>query len=768
MLDRTHRGGLHRGRRLTRAAVIAIAYATAGAISFPRTPAITAQEPAPGTAESGAAASDRPRVVLVLGGGGARGLAHVGVLRAFHEAQVPVDAVVGTSMGAIVGGLYAVGLPLDEIEALLATRDWPLLFDDDPPRPAIRLRRKRDERDLLIPLEVGVGPSGLQLPSALLSGDKLLTLLQVYTLHALPGSSFDDQALPYRAVATDARTGERVVLNRGSLAKAMRASAAVPGIFAPTEIDGRELLDGGLVDNLPIDVARALGAEVIIAVEVGSDLDRDPTSAIEFVDRAMTIMIRQTTDEQIATLDEDDWLVVPDLGDVRSTSFDGSSYRTAFDAGLAAGRAGADRARVLAVPEAEFAAWDARRTRGWSAEREFRISSVTAVVDRTALRPQVVTGIFPPEVGDTIGRAELADAVSHVLGYGGFSGTGLTLADEAGDVSVELRPVDKPWGPVLVRSGLTLADRQRGRARWRLAALITHGRINAWGGQLKGKIAVGSSRLLSVEWYQPLEPSERFFGDIEAYVERHDELIPRSDILFETVDVEEIGVGLGTGVRLGAWGELSAGLRIARINAERPAGSDIALPPASNVTSWLGRFEVDILDRPAFPSSGVLLRSEIELSRSFLGGNTPFDRLALDGIAAFSAGSHALVVGGRMGTALGDTLRLGRDFQLGGLFQLTAAEYGSIRGSYAGLGRLIYYFRPGAAASRREGTIFRLGASLETAQAWAMESDVDLGDLLFGFTVFGAVDTPIGPLHAGWAWADERSNTWFFRIGPVF
>ena len=216
--------------------------------------------------------ADRARVGLVLSGGGALGSAHIGVLKVLEELRVPVDCVAGTSIGAIVGGIYAAGYTPQEIEDVMLAIRWSDLLDDRPDRRRVPYRRKQDDLTFLTRLEVGFNHGRFQLPSALVEGQKLNFLLQALTIHTVGLDSFDDLPVPFRAIATDLETGDEVVLDRGDLAHAIRASMAVPGVFSPVEIGGRLLVDGGLVNNLPVDQGRAMGADVVIAVDVGDPL----------------------------------------------------------------------------------------------------------------------------------------------------------------------------------------------------------------------------------------------------------------------------------------------------------------------------------------------------------------------------------------------------------------------------------------------------------------------------------------------------------------
>lgn len=217
---------------------------------------------------------NRPKVGLVLSGGGARGAAHVGVLKVLEKQHVIVDCIAGTSMGAVVGGLYASGLSPEDIEKELESIDWKDIFSDAPNRQELPFRRKKDAQKYLTGVEIGVKNGKIALPKGLIAGQKLGFLLKSLTLHTTDIDEFDHLPIPFRAIAADIETGEMVVLSRGNFAEALRASMSIPGVFSPVEIDGRLLVDGGIARNLPVDVVKQMGADVVIAVDIGSTLSK--------------------------------------------------------------------------------------------------------------------------------------------------------------------------------------------------------------------------------------------------------------------------------------------------------------------------------------------------------------------------------------------------------------------------------------------------------------------------------------------------------------
>lgn len=267
------------------------------------------------------AASFSPcQIGLALSGGGARGIAHIGVLRAFEEAGLNISCIAGTSMGAIIGGLYASGYSASEIAEIVRTTDFAALFSDAPSRKSTLFTRRAEWDRYLFSIRFdGLKPYW---PRALADGQKLTSLLTDLTITAnyACGGDFDHLPIPFRAVATDIGTGERVALRRGSLAAAMRASMAFPLAFTAIEQDGRHLMDGGMVDPIPVDVCREMGADYVIACNTSSPLlpvgqISDP---VEIANQVTTIMTQDALAEQLQNAD---LVLTPPLGEFASFSF---------------------------------------------------------------------------------------------------------------------------------------------------------------------------------------------------------------------------------------------------------------------------------------------------------------------------------------------------------------------------------------------------------------------------------------------------------------
>src|SRR4249919_2071740 len=297
----------------------------------------------------------RPRVGLALGGGGARGIAHIAVLRQLEAMKVPIDCIAGTSMGALVGAMYASGMSVDEIEKTVLGLDWPRLFDDSLERPERSFRRKRDDELVISAPGVGVGRKGVKIAGGLLAGERILLLFEDLVEPVSTIEDFDRLPIPFHAVAADINDGEPVVIQGGDLALAMRASMSLPGIFPPVPLGEHILVDGGIARNLPVDVVREMGADIIIAVDVGTPLAKldHSSSALAITSQLTGLMTVSNTRAQIATLGARDILLTPALGDIVTTG--------GFDKGpeaLAIGKQAAEEASgKFARMAVDEAAW---------------------------------------------------------------------------------------------------------------------------------------------------------------------------------------------------------------------------------------------------------------------------------------------------------------------------------------------------------------------------------------------------------------------------
>ncbi|HEX4781375.1 MAG TPA: patatin-like phospholipase family protein, partial [Usitatibacter sp.] len=396
----------------------------------------------------------RPRVCLVLSGGGARGAAHIGVLKVLEEMRVPVDCIAATSMGSIVGGAYASGLPLPEMEAAIGQVSNKRLFIERPPREDLAMRRKLDDRGILFRLEVGVGDGEVKLPKGLVSGVQLESVLR--GLVRAPGfRSFDALPIPFRAVATDLETGKAVVISEGEVAQAMRASMSVPGAIAPAEANGHILVDGGLTDNLPVDVARAMGAEIVIAVNLGTPLLKRAAlgSALGVTGQMINILTEQNVRASLASLGPADILIEPELGDFSAGDFDNLTRTVPI--GEAAARKAAARLAPLAVSAGDYARYQAHRE---APEVEAVTVDEIRFAPMARVNPDVPRGWMRTTPGEKVAPSVIDQDMRQIFGTGDFEHVGYSLLEERGKRVLIVDAIEKTWGPDYLRLGLGLGS----------------------------------------------------------------------------------------------------------------------------------------------------------------------------------------------------------------------------------------------------------------------------------------------------------------------
>ena len=277
------------------------------------------QSPHNAPTDSVDALSPAPKIALVLSGGSAFGIAHVGVIKILEASGIPIDMVLGTSMGSIVGGLYAAGYSPEEMERIVTTQDWQTVFMDrkDSPRDGYDQDKRRRYA-----LALGFDKNGISLGEGLFEGQNVLSLFTELTLHVLGTRNFDDLPVPYRAVAAEILTGNKVVFSSGSIAEAMRSSMSIPAVFSPYSVDGKRLVDGGIVDNMPVDIAREMGADIVIAVESRGALPKSDAklkSALAIAGQTANLFIEQNMKASRAAAD---LLIVPDLSGFSTASYD--------------------------------------------------------------------------------------------------------------------------------------------------------------------------------------------------------------------------------------------------------------------------------------------------------------------------------------------------------------------------------------------------------------------------------------------------------------
>ena len=727
-----------------------------------------ADQPAPPDAAGSTPRSARPRIGLVLSGGGARGAAHIGVLKVLDELRIPIDAIAGTSMGAVVGGLYATGFSAQDIERIVSTLDWQDAFKDRPPRAELTFRRKQEDQNFLVKFPLGLRGGNFLLPKGLIQGQKLNQTLRTLTLPVARITDFDQLPTPFRAVATDLETGEAVVMRSGDLTSALRASVSAPGVFSPVERDGRLLVDGGLSENLPIDVARQMGVDVLIVVDVGFPLlDRTRlTSAPVISNQMLAILVRRDAVRQRATLTDRDVIIDPALAE--ASSFDFGIVQRAVAKGEEAAKAAAPQLSALSVSPEAYSVYTVRRE---------DVRGTTPQVDFVRVEPgserytEALTKLFDDVVGKPVDPAELGKRVTGYYGKGNLEALDYALVkDERDRYGLALTARRNSWGPNYVRFGLNLQDDFEGNSTYNAAARFVLSEITQPGGEWVWDLQVGENSRFATEVYLPFSQSGPYFLLPHVQIEaRNVSVLNEGQENVAEYRVRSFSYGLDLGREFGNWGEIRGGFLSDRGKSHVRVG-DPTLPTGDfDSRGYFARLSYDRIDDINFPRHGQLATLQWTGQRAGLGSDQTADRVELNWIAARTFGRQTAMLWTSLGTALNEpTADLRTLFPLGGFLNLSGIKTDSISGRHFGIARLLLYRQIGRGGPGFLDVPAYLGVSLEAGNVWQRRGDASFGGTRKDASVFLGLDTPIGPVYLGTGFEEGGSEAFYLFLGRTF
>jgi NTE family protein len=740
------------------------AWLLSGALALAATPAAAATNPPP------PAPSHHDCIGLVLGGGGARGAAHIGVLEVLEREHIPICVIAGTSMGAIAGSLYAVGYTPEEMQKILGGLNWKYLFDDDPPRPELPMWRKDEDFRYLLNLEIGFRNGKVVMPAGLVQGQKLLMLLRRLLLPAWNVEDFDDLNIPFRAVAANLGNGRQVVLDHGNLALAVRASISVPGAFAPTHYEGQLLVDGGILDNVPVDIARDMGATRLIVVDVDTPLKsaKAMTNPIAVLNQMLGVATLGSTQRQLASLGPNDLLIKPQLGDISAANFDETSR--AIQIGRQAAEAMLPQLRRFSESPARWAAWrEAHRRRHFDPG----LVRFVKVVDTGGRDTGIIDKHLAGDIGKPLDVPKLDQQVSTLYGSGRYALLDWRPVERNGKRGIEITADDKPWGPLFGKVGLQLSDDFAGHAFYTVSGQITATDINHSGARWTNGIWLGRITGLYSDFYQPI--GEFGHGYVMPEFQSRSETIP---IYLENREYAEYRMhrthlGFGAGWSPDPRWALSARIARGYDFADLLVGDPGQF--TNEHTSWASLRLAgtwDTLDNADFPTHGSRVSLEYEAYRPVLGGAVNGNAVRLTGDWAVNWGGpfkrYTVLLGLHAASAHGDDQFTGSleplDF-IGGFLNLSGHTENSLSGNQSLLGRVVTYRRMGS--QRIFGVPLYLGASIETGNVWESRNDVDLGSLIYSGSVFGGIDTVLGPVFLGIGHASDGANAWYLTFGSL-
>jgi NTE family protein len=718
---------------------------------------VFAQEPAP-----------RPRVGVALGGGSARGIAHVGVLRWLEEHRVPIDVLAGTSMGGLIGGSYATGMSPDEIEAMVTEINWDAMFGSSSFQFA-NVRRKRDLRTYPSGLEFGL-KAGIVPPPSLNNGQQVELLLSHIAgpYHAI--DNFDELPTPFRCLAVDLTRARPVVMQDGSLSRAMRATMSLPLIFPPVSVGDQVLVDGGAMNNIPGDVVRAMGATHVIAVNVGELGDRTELnySLLGLVMETLDAMMRANTIRAAAGADIRINVPVAGYG-----SLDWRRAPELIAEGYKAAEAMKDRLLPLAISEADWQQWralrDGKRRRDMPTPTFIEIAGAASA---DAERMKRVVGIH---VGSPLDIDALAETLRELGGLDRYETLSWALVERNGVQGLEITARPKNYGPPFMYLGLSLENTTGNEFRFGLSGRYLAFDVLGSGTELRLDAAVGSDPSVALAWYRPLGASAMFFEPV-AGASLQTLSVIREGRTVAQYRRSVTAAGGDIGVNVGRTDEVRVGVRYGWTDASVHIG-DPGLPEldGQNALAQL-HWTHDGQDDPVVPSRGTYANTFL---KHYFQAPSPSENTAegraTDGVLQLesrvswfhsldAAAKKRLVMGGGFGTSFDHQPFGTEQFSLGGPFRMSAFSVGEQRGDHFAMGMGGYLHQLMRLPDFVGGPVFA-GGWLEVGSAFNHLDEADIGV----HTSAGIIaDTIIGPVFAALSFGIDGNSRYYIGIGKIF
>ena len=713
----------------------------------------------------------RPKVALVLSGGGARGFSHVGVIRELERLGVKIDIVAGTSMGAMVGGGYASGYSVEQMQDIILGVDWKEMFALRPDRDEINWRRRQDDFKGLGTQEIGLSKKGVLFPDSVVPAQHLEIFLRSITRHVSSVTDLSKLSIPFAAIATDLDTGEAVVMQKDvTLADAMRSSMSVPGAFSPFPYKNHVLVDGGLAQNLPVEQAKAMGADIIIAVNAGTPLgkSKDIHSVAGVMGQMIGILTERNVDHSKSLLTEKDILITTDL-----TGFNAGDFQKAeaiIEAGEKSAKKYERQLKRLAVSQEAFEQWNLARQSAVQPPQARQVASVQ-VQGLEVVNPKSVIKSADLDLTKPITEDQIAQASAKIWATDDFTLVPYTFEPGPnGTQTLVWRPQEKPWGYNTIRVGGKISTDFNQEHTFDFLVAHTMGWLNSWGGEWRNEAQIGKDSYFSTSFYQPLgAASPLFFMPEIRYESQQYDWYNGSSHALATLKNKTLEGSLSLGLELGKASVFKAGVGFVSAQSKVSVGEIPGYNSMDDEASFVEiSWQYDTLDNVNFPTKGFYLdararrydqmenSADPEVSDYYVETIFPWDWG--DGwVSVLSGKAGSSTIPGR--------------YPLGGLFNMSGAYYGRYSGSDMVLGRLQLSKR--LQHTDVFGFPIYVGAGFEMGRVQedvlpTYLSDKDLGVWKKAVSAYVAADSIFGPLYlAVGQTSDNDSAVYFFWGRPL-
>ncbi|EOV9226106.1 patatin-like phospholipase family protein [Vibrio parahaemolyticus] len=732
----------------------------------------------------------RPKVAVVLAGGGAKGAAHIGVLKALEEMHIPVDIITGTSMGAYVGGLYATGMCADEIESFIYSVDWNSGYRDRVDRSQRRVRDKEYEDRYQITTDLGLRFGEVRAPTGVVQGQNMLRVLRETTGNLGRFESFDELAIPYRSVATDILELDEVVIGNGYLVDAMMASMSVPGALPPYKLNGHMLVDGGVVNNMPVDVARAMGADVVIAVDISTDYktEDDFTGLFTVADQLSNYLVRRSTQQQVETLQEHDVYIRPNVGQMETVEFDKMPW--AFQSGYDITKEMESKLAGLRLSNAEYQKYidHKQEVRKKLVYGDDRVVDEIVIVNNTHYSDVLLTNRLELETGRKIETAEIEKAVENLYALDRFELITYHFEEVDGSNLLVFDVNEKSWGPNYLNFRFFLEDDFDTDSQYGIGMSTNFTNLNSHGAEMALNVEMGTDKLIEAELYSPVLSSQEFFVAGKVAYSSEGRNLPVSDDDsslssvndFLPVSYTEFVSEIAIGIQPTLWQELRLGGRYSSGSIELSTLASVGNLDFER-RGLFANYRLDTLDDFAFPTRGLLVDLEYLVSHDTspeeIGQSKPKD-IVEDTVyeidarfkGAMSYQRHTLVGQAEYSFVQSKNSSITLDpRELGGFLHLSGIPRNSLIGQNLFFSSLVYRYKWfDNDFGLFEAPVY-VGASLEHGGTWS-DNDLKLNEapLYNAASIFFGVDSPIGPIMLAYGRTEQDMEAVYLIVGTSF
>lgn len=708
-------------------------------------------------ANASALAAARPTIGLVLGGGGARGAAHIGILEVLRENRIQIDCVAGTSMGGLVSGAFASGLTPDEMMQAMKEANWRDMFNDSPPASELDPRVRQVSRRFLPGSELGVTSHGATALPGVVSGQKIKLFFNKLVRSEYGDPQIEKLGMPVSIVATDLVTGDKVVFKQGSVTKAMRASMSVPGLMSPVADNGTRLVDGGLVDNVPIDeVRKACNPDVVIAVNVGSPLSKaeDIGSLLSVAGQMVNILTEQNVTKSLATLKPTDIYIKPDLDGITAGDFE--RYAETAERGRLAAQAVVERLRKLSGEPAQYDKWWA----GVAPERPSGpMVNTVQVAELKRYDAGVVTERFRKFEGAPLKTEAVDSEIMRMYGENEFDTVDYSLLPSRERNILRITPVEKEFGPDYIRAGINLESVLGGPAIFNIRAAYHKTWLNSLGGEWLSGVQIGNNPKVFTEFYQPLDRHRRFFLEPALSYQRDPIDIYQNNQKIAEYKADEIRADLLAGVNFDAFGAF----RLGWLGRDREATLETGTPAISGgrkrFSGWSARLDLEQFDRLYLPTHGWSVKGSYFDSPGENYSKAELDLRLAQNVRDVIFHGRLYVAGSPKGS-----LPVFDPVRMGGFLNMSGFAPNQIAGDSVSYGNVRVEKIVGVLPLGLRGDM-RVGMALEAGKVGGRFTETELDGWQSSLAVYAGGETPLGPLYAGYGYAPNGMSQIYLFVG---